>query len=205
MTIVSNYDTLFTAIQDYSKRDDVDDYIANFIRLSEIRINTKLQMRTNEVRSTATLATDDRFIVLPPGFLEMRSLRILKGNSLIDLEYRTPKQITIQVQPTTPIHYTINSKIELDAVPDEAYTLEMTFYKNLDALTETNQSNDVIAQYPNLYIYGALVELYLFVRDEGSAMEYMGVFDAALRDAAFEQNRGRYGPAPRMKSRSATP
>jgi hypothetical protein len=204
---ITDYNSLIQQLERYSKRTDVGNELATFVRLTEIRIDSVLQMRKNEVRATLPLNTDDRFCRLPDGFLEMRSLRLITDNKFYDLLFRTPKQLSevLKTRATMPTFYTINSKVELDAIPDKSYTLEMEYYKILDALTETNTTNDVITKYPNLYLYGGLTELFLWARDPDEAERYLAHFEAALINAKHEQNRGRFGPAPSMRFNGPTP
>lgn len=202
---LADYDTLIQSISTWSKRPDLSSVFPDFVTLTEKRINKRLQLRENELRSTNIPNTDDRFISLPSGFVEMRTIRIIDGTYFYDMKFKTPAAISILPQPGRPYFYTINSKIEFDRKPNKAYTVELTYYVNLTPLSEDNTTNNVLTSYPELYLYGSLAELHRYARDEETANYYDGVFNASLHDANVEESRGRYGSGLSMSHRGSTP
>lgn len=202
---LSNYDGLLQSISTWSKRPDLSNIFDDFILLAEKSINKGLQLRENETRATSVPNLDDRFIVLPTDFLEMRSIRIQDGNYFYDMFYRTPEAMRILSTAGRPYFFTINSKIEFDRIPDKDYTFEMTYYVGLTALSETKSTNNVLTKYPELYLYGALAALHRYARDEETASYYDSIFHQKMAEANAEQSRGRYGPSPAMSSEGATP
>lgn len=201
----SDYSGLKTAIQNWSKRDDVGNMIADFIRLTEIKIDETLQLRVNEKRAIARINTSDRFIALPRGFVEMRSLRILHAGKWSDVFFKVPETLNVRAQKGTPYFYTVNHQLEFDCIPDQRYTLEMTYYLTLDPLSDENKTNTVLQQYPDLYLYGALAELYTWARDEENAAYYEMMFEKKSAAAKRKEKRGRYGSAPSVTSTGPTP
>jgi hypothetical protein len=81
----------------------------------------------------------------------------------------------------------------------------MSYYKVLVPLTSSNTTNDVLTNYPDLYLYGSLAELHRWARDEQTALYYDGIFEKKLIDAQKQERRGRYGAAPAMKQEGSTP
>ena len=198
---LDTYANLKQAIERFSHRTDISDVIDDFIDLAESRIDTRLQLRTNEERATASMS--GRFLALPDGFLQMRRLTIT-GSPNYEIHYRAPKSMPI-LSTGRPKYYTITSQIEFDRVPDSAYPLEMSYYKVLVPLTSSNTTNDVLTNYPDLYLYGSLAELHRWARDEQTALYYDGIFEKKLIDAQKQERRGRYGAAPAMKQEGSTP
>lgn len=201
---LDSYANLKAAIENFSHRNDISDVIDDFIDIAESRIDTRLKLRTNELRSTATAPTSDRFLALPDGFLQMRRLTIT-GNTNFEIHYKAPEAMTVSNASGRPRYYTITSQIEFDRVPDSGYTLEMSYYRTLTPLTTSNTTNDVLTNYPELYLYGSLSELHRWARDENTAGYYDGLFEQKLIDAQKQENRGRYGAAPSQKSEGPTP
>jgi len=198
---LDTYANLKQAIERFSHRTDISDVIDDFIDLAESRIDTRLQLRTNEERATASMS--GRFLALPDGFLQMRRLTIT-GSPNYEIHYRAPESMPI-LSTGRPKYYTITSQIEFDRVPDSAYPLEMSYYKVLVPLTSSNTTNDVLTNYPDLYLYGSLAELHRWARDEQTALYYDGIFEKKLIDAQKQERRGRYGAAPAMKQEGSTP
>lgn len=195
---LTDFNGLKSAIALWSRRDDVTNSLDDFISLAENDIDKSLQLRTNEKRALATINNVDRFITLPTGFIEMRSLRILVGVDWEDVMFRVPDGLNIKETAGTPYFYTINKQIEFDRVPDQSYQLEMVYYKKLTPLSATNTTNNVLTDYPDLYLYGALTHLYKWARDEENASYYDNIFNQAIARANMQEKRGRYGASPQI-------
>ena len=195
---LTDFNGLKSAIALWSKRDDVTDFLDDFISLAENDIDKSLQLRTNEKRALATINNVDRFIVLPTGFIEMRSLRILVGSDWEDVMFRVPDSLNIKETAGTPYFYTINKQIEFDRVPDKSYQLEMVYYKKLTPLSITNTTNNVLTDYPDVYLYGSLAHLYRWARDEQNASYYDNFFNQSIARANMQEKRGRYGASPQI-------
>ena len=195
---LTDFNGLKSSIALWSKRDDVTNFLDDFISLAENDIDKSLQLRTNEKRALATINNVDRFIVLPTGFIEMRSLRILVGVNWEDVVFRVPDVLNIKETAGTPYFYTINKQIEFDRVPDQSYQLEMVYYKKLTPLSITNTTNNVLTDYPDLYLYGSLTHLYKWARDEENASYYDNIFNQAIARANMQEKRGRYGASPQI-------
>jgi hypothetical protein len=201
---LNNYANLKQAVERFSHRTDISDVIDDFIDLCEARINARLKLRTNEQRATATMPTADRFLALPDSFLEMRRLTI-SGASPKEIRFKAPESMTVESTAGVPEYFTITSQIEFNRVPDSGYTVEMSYYVSLTALSDSNTTNDVLTKYPDLYLYGTLSELHRWARDEEAAMYYDSTFEKKLLDAQKQERRGRFGPAPAMYSEGSTP
>lgn len=193
---INNYEQLKSAVRLWSKRSDISDFIADFIKFAESRIDAGIRTKANEKRALATLSQDDKYIVLPSNFVEMRSLRLIHAGRYYDLMFTPPEAMKFSVEPRRPTSYTVNNKIEFNCEPDQDYQLEMTYYYGLTPLTTSNSSNNILALYPNLYLYGSLAELYRWALDYESAAYYDQLFAGALEMANSKEKKGRYGPAP---------
>ena len=202
---LNNYANLKQTIERFSHRTDISDVIDDFIDLAENRIDSELYLRANETNTQDTLSTSSRFLALPSGFLQMRRVSLINGSLNFEIRYQAPEQMTLKNESGRPEYYTITSQLEFDKKPDSAYALEMSYYSKLTALDDSNTTNNVLTNHPNLYLYGALTELYKWARDEEAASFYNNFFQLELEKANKQENRGRYGPAPAMKYEGPTP
>lgn len=202
---LNNYANLKQAIERFSHRTDISDVIDDFIDLAENKIDHELELRTNEVRSTNTASTTDRFLALPASFLEMRRLSLINGSLNFEIDYLSPDQMRIKNEAGRPSYYTVTSQLEFNKIPDFAYKVEMSYYTRLTPLDDSNTTNDVLTNHPNLYLYGSLVELHKWARDEDTAITYESLFDKEMTKANKQERRGRYGPAPTMRYKGPTP
>lgn len=202
---LDSYSNLKQAIENFSHRTDISDVIDDFIDLAENTIDKGLRMRSNESRERASAPTLDRFLALPDRFIEMRRLSLINGSVTKDVLYKSPEALQIADTSGEPQHFTITSQIEFDRTPSSAYTIEMVFYKGLSPLSSSNTSNDVLTNYPDLYLYGALMHLNNWTGDSQETSKYLNLFNAALESANFQEQRGRFGVAPVVGLEGWTP
>ena len=200
---LNNYANLKQSIQNFSHRTDISDVIDDFIDLAENKIDNTLRLRQNELRARASVTS--RFLELPERFLEMRRLSLINGSVTRELKYKSPEAMTIDDSSGEPDFFTITSQIEFNKAPSSTMTVEMAYYARLDPLSDTNVTNNVLTDYPNLYLYGSLSELHRWARDEETANYYESVFMRELEKSNFQENRGRYGAAPSIGREGWTP
>ncbi len=207
---LDTYDNLKLEIIDFSHRNDLDLKIDTFIDQleSDLFANqvSPLKTRSGETRSTAILSTASRFLELPPGFKEMRRLHILReGQSPLDIDYKTPKQLPISNADGRPQFYTITSQLEFDRLPSESETIEMQYYADFVPLSPLNQTNFILTDTPNIYLFGSLWGLFLFSDQFQESAEYYTLYITSLQGLNKKSKMGRYGPAPRMRILGSTP
>lgn len=212
----SNYEELKESIISYSHRSDIDLKVQDFVTLSEKSMYNPpnndgrpiepLRLKQLEQTATATLPTDSSFIALPDNFSELRNSRLDIVNESDFLEYRSPEQLRRYDDSGRPCFFTvIGDQIEFDRISDEAIEIEIQYYSTDTALTEVNDTNLVLTNHPELYLFGALYHLNIFTGDIENLALYKGEFIAALEGANKADKRGRFGPSPVMKVAGSTP
>ena len=202
---ISTYLELKTAIQNWSKRSDTLSVIDDFIDLAESDIWTNLKSRSMEGTATGSTGTSDRYLALPTGFLSMRKFRIYTGGVSYEIEYRAPESMNIQPSAGRPRFFTVTDQVEFDRTPDSAYSYEMAHFKSLTALSASNTTNDILARFPAIYLYGSLFHFAQWAHDDAMIQKYSLLFDEAMKRANKLDRRGRHGPAPAMHIEGSTP
>jgi hypothetical protein len=207
---LDNYTNLKAEIIDWSHRNDLDLKIDTFIDLaeSEMLANTvePLQLRSEETLTAFATNTTDRFVALPAGYQSSRKLRIqIENGESIELFYRTPAQLNLISSTGLPRFFTVTDQIEFDRVSDQIYDGEIQYYADFTALSSTNQTNDVLTNFPTIYLFGALWALKKHVEAPQAAASYYQDFISAIRGANKKDWLGRYGPAPQMRVEGDTP
>jgi len=81
----------------------------------------------------------------------------------------------------------------------------MLYFKRTTALDDTNTTNTVLTNYPNIYLQGCLWAAYDFSGEEIKAAERRQSFLAAIRGANKKDQKGRHGPAPVQATDRSTP
>jgi hypothetical protein len=150
MATITDYASLVTAVTEYLARDQDTTLIARiptFIQLAEAKFNRQLFVRQMEARATTpadTGSTEPEFISLPSDFQSMRRIRLSSVTGKPCLSFMSGTQMDEFRFGTSnvagqPRYFTIfGDEIELAPTPDQNYTIEMVYRKNVPALTSDN-------------------------------------------------------------------
>lgn len=210
---LSTYDELVKSIINWSHRDDLDEIIPDFIALAENEFFANdveiLELRTIEKTSIAILegpeGVQSRFIELPPRYLQQRDFRITIQDSFLGLNYQIPEALIVRTGTGTPCNFTVTNEIEFDIIPDQEYTITMKYWAKPEPLTEANQTNQILTNDPNIYLFGALHQLFLFTEDDDITLKWFNKFISAIGGSNSRAKAGRYGASPQMKVKGSTP
>ncbi|MBL4664321.1 MAG: hypothetical protein JKY22_12390 [Flavobacteriaceae bacterium] len=208
---LANYPDLKSKVIAYAKRGtSLDLLIPDFVYLAEQEMyknsSEPLQVKHQEITSTAALSITSTRIALPDGFTSSRELKLNIKNESGDLAYRTPNRMVKSDVPGKPSFFTIiGSEIEFDRIPDIAYTVEMQYFAEIAPLTVSNPTNSIMTNYPNIYLYGTLAQAMIFAEDIDRENSYTQKFFNAIMGANLADKRGRFGPSPTMAVFGPTP
>ncbi len=162
---LNTYSGLQASIANFLARTDLGTEIIDFIALAEAEINRELRIRPME--NTVDFTIDAEVKALPTGFLGVRSF-FITGTNKKALQFITPfQQHSTQGSSTTgtPRAYSIEgSNFRFSPIPSGTHTAKLTFYKAFDALSNSNTSNFILANHPNVYLYGSLYHASNFIR-----------------------------------------
>jgi hypothetical protein len=202
---ISTYSELKTACANWMARTSLSDRIPEFITLAEAKFNRLLFVPQMEQRSTATVDTtsdDPQYITLPSDFQTMRRVRLNGVTGKPRLEFMSHTQIDDYRTCTDdvsgqPLYFSIlGSEMELAPTPNEDYSLEMVYRKNIPALSDSNTTNWLLTFAPDAYLYGALMEAAAFMVED----ERIPLWAAALKSVVDNINdlgeRRAYGAGP---------
>ena len=197
---ITNFDELCKAVVLWSKRDDLLPLILQFIANCEQHMydneTEALKLRSMEVVSTST--TTDKYITLPPNFESSRAVRITDDTGY-ELRYQTPEAMRRRPYPGRPLFFSIiGNVIEFDCVPDSNYAIEMQYFRKLTPLALPEDTNEILLQHSNIYLYGTLYESAVYEQDIEQQQIYERRFISAIRGANKTDKRGCYGNAPTM-------
>ena len=207
---LDTYSDLKTTVQDWSHRNDVASRMDDFILIAEQEMfNNRIEpliVREQELRASADTTTTSRFIALPDGFNRMRRLLIddkTTDADQLEIRFYTPEVLPISSRTGRPFAFTVTSQLEFDRVPDAVYNIEMQYFGTPTPLSAANPTNDILTNYPTIYLAGSLWALYRWAKDTESAAGAYADFIGAIRGANLADKLGRYGPAPIMRNERA--
>ncbi len=175
-------------------RGDIDSEIKDFIALAEARMWMDLRIRAMEARTTDTASAE--YLTLPSDFIALRSIKI--GGHVLD--YMTPERMERTANSDTtgqPKTYSIvGDELQFAPTPDQSYTVELAYFKRLPALSDSNTSNWILTNVPQLYLYGALLEAEPFLENDQRVALWGAQFQASLDKLNLAEQEGRFGHAP---------
>jgi len=166
---INTYSTLQTAVANWLDRSDLTDRVPEFIALAEATFNRVLRLRAMETTVADTTPSGSKEDALPTGYLQMREIH-LTTTPVVSLAYITPEiMYRIRAGSTSgkPNSYTIvGDNILFGPTPDGVYDYSMTYYKSFDALADGTQTNWLILNAPDLYLYGTLLQAEPFLMND---------------------------------------
>jgi len=199
----SNYSELKTSIANFLARDDLTSQIPDFIRLAEARMSRELDTRSMEKRATATTVAGDSYISLPTDLREIRNVQ-LNTDPVKTLEYYTVQMINTdyagQGQGKPKAYSIVGTEILLKPTPDAAYTLEIVYGENVQALSDEDTNNTILIRHPDAYLYGSLMNAYTYLMDETRASQYDQLFTRIMDEIIRDTEKARYGGVLSMKT-----
>jgi len=207
--MINTYATLQTAVANWLDRSDLTDRIPEFIALAEARMNRtlRLALMLNVDQTTlggaATLVAGTRDYALPSGYLQMVDFH-LRTSPITTLSYLTPENMNRMwagSQGGKPLAYTIFSdnssgtpikSVRLGPAPASAYDYSIMFYKKIDALSDSNTTEQMLTNNPDVYLYGALLEAEPFLMNDQRVQLWATAFQEALRALQEQDNKDRH-------------
>ena len=149
-------------------------------------------METTVSDSTPSGSKED---ALPTGYLQMREIHLVTS-PVVSLSYITPEimyRIRAGSTSSKPITYTImGDNILFGPTPDAVYTYSMTYYKAIDALSDSATTNWAILNAPDLYMYGTLLQAEPFLMNDGRVPLWERGFRQAISDIQEQDNKDRH-------------
>ncbi len=151
--------------------------------MAEKRINSELASRIGEVEVELTATIGSRFISLPSGYMSNIGLWLTEFGQRDEMLFVSPELIPVtETSNGQPKYYTISgAQIGFEIPCSDAFTYNFRYKKGYDIAAST--TNDILTNYPGLYLFGALVEAALFARDFDILDKWSSRFDAALSEA----------------------
>ena len=202
---ITTYSNLKTTIASYLNREDLTAYLGDFITLAESRLNRELRVREMvEINTSTNTVAGTQSYDLPTGYLEALTV-IYQSNPFTTLRFMANSDFYNNYNSSqssgTPTYFTIvGTKILLGMQPDSAQTLQINHYKKVSALSDSNATNDILTNYPELYLYGALAESSPFLMQDERLNIWAGLYKEALKNANESSSKGSTTSSPLQMS-----
>lgn len=206
---ISTYSELKTAISDFLNRDDLTSAIPNFIALAEADFKTSIRHWRGMDRKDGNL--DSRYTGIPDGFLKFERLAIstASGNrplQPVSVDAMADERARLLGQAGEPRMYCLTGGvIEVCPSPDAAYPLEMTFHKEVPALSDAAPTNWLLTAFPNIYLYQSLIHSAPYLQEDGRIAVWGALAKSSIDALNADDMASRYGGTGlRMRTRVGT-
>jgi len=199
MPAFTSYANLKTNIADYLARQDLTDKIPMFISLAEKRLNRDLRLRQTLQQSTYTMDSGYN-VPTPADFLEMKDIH-LDGNPVINLNFLTVSQFYRRSGGSSsegvPVNYTlVSDNFVLAPRPTGSTTVNMTYYKIPQPLSDENGSNEYLEVCPDLILYASLAESAPFLMDDPRLATWDGLYKSGLASITKSDEQSEFPAQP---------
>lgn len=175
------YADLLAAIASYTKRSDTAALAPIWITLAETRLSRELRHFRGLVR--VAVAINAEFTSPPADFVALRSARLVDSPfwplNCLNAEQMAERRAERRSGNIDSIGQ-LGGQLCVNPIPSASCNVELFYYAAIPALTATNTSNWVLANFPDLYLWGALAESANFYEDDESLNKYGALFRDAL-------------------------
>ncbi len=194
---LATYSDLKASVADWLHRDDLSAAITDFVALAEARINNELFCQQQITSTTLTTVSGTSTVTLPTDWL--RIIRANVSDQYQALELISPHkfdQLYADASTGVPRHYLIEAdSLVLGPTPSSAYTIELTYYAEIPALSDSATTNWLLTRWPNVYLFGALCESAPYTGDDSRLQMWEARYQQALTALRKYDQHSRYSGA----------
>lgn len=178
---LDTYSDLQTTIADFLNREDLTTAIPLFIRLAEAQMQRDIEHWRMEKRATTGLL--DRYTALPSDFVKPHSLYVTGANKALvpitQSEMQDKRYRSGDAAGDARFYCITAGEIEIYPTPTSG-TIEMYYIGKIPALSDTNTSNWLLDEAPDVYLYGALAQTAPYLKDDQRLIVWSTLYSNAV-------------------------
>ena len=181
---LSTYSDLKASVADWLNRTDLTNQVVDFISLAEAEM--KRRLRRSSTRTTISISSEET--ALPADCAELRAISLESSSPQRDapLNLCTPEMLAetrarnsgVAGRPTDAAFMAGN--LVVSPVPDQTYTARIFYFTQLTPLSNSAPTNAVLAEAPDAYLYGALLQAEPFLEHDERVGLWQQKFDRAI-------------------------
>ena len=101
---------------------------------------------------------------------------------------------TRTTRPGSPRFYAItDSQLELYPSPGEATDINVLYYEKIPALSDSQTTNWLLTDAPDVYLYGSLVHTAPYLADDQRAQMWAAMYQSAVDELMLASQRTKWG------------
>jgi hypothetical protein len=195
-----NYTEIIHLALSYADRTDSDIGIKmpGFLFMVESKLNRYLESLELEALATIPYTADNVYTYsLPSDFGKLRSVfKITTGdvNSKVPYELINTEQIAVAKQNNSgAMYYSLNvNSIEIYPSLASTDSILLKYIKHVPPLTSTNTTNWLSIKYPDVYVFGLLVEINTFAKDWDAVNNFKERLNEIIEETITRDFRAKY-------------
>lgn len=184
----TSYDDLQTSIGKWLKRNNLSDSAADFIALAEARLNRRIRVR--QMRTYFTITPSTAFITLPGDYNE--AIRLTYGDQRLTFMSEDEADVCMNNAGQFNRYTIAGNKIWLLTLVDGVTKFTLHYYQGIESLSESNTSNWLLEDAPDVYLYASLVEAEAFIKNDDRVAGWKAALDTALTDLESNDDCGQH-------------
>jgi hypothetical protein len=181
MANITSWATLKTEVANALNRSNFTADVPFFIQLAEQRIYREVRVRQMETALSSTIAAG--VIAVPSGYREMKFAYVnsspVQALTRKDAEWIYYNYPTRSADRTPKFFAREGSNFIFGPYPDTTYTVKGLYYKQLDLLSDSNTSNWLITDAPDLIFFCAMAEASNWIKDDPALEKWEPKFQRA--------------------------
>jgi hypothetical protein len=193
---LDTYDGLRQEIADYLTRDDLTAKIPTFVTLAEKQIKRRLR----RTKSRITVQFHGASFQIPDTIAEITSVRLVTSQPSQDLPFTigTPEMIAEHraaygiVAGRPRFGAVVGKELLLSPAADQTYDAELIVYPSMTSLSSSVQTNTVLTEAPDVYLFGALMEAEPYLDNDGRIATWETKYEKALKELQLLRDREEY-------------
>lgn len=195
--MIDTYAKLIVAVQDEVNRKGgglaadvtigsttIEGKVRRAIANCEIRVQRTIRVRQMETTTSIAFTNGTTEYSLPSDYVSARLMYLVQDpivtieqDSLENLIADFPSNATGQ-----PAKFAVSGlSFFVRPTPDSGRSAKFFYYKSIPVLSDSNTTNWLLTAAPDIYLYGACIELMPYLGDDERIQVWKGAFDEAVR------------------------
>jgi len=180
---ISTYSELQSAMADFLNRSDLSSIIPTFISLGEARMNRDIRHWQMENRASTTI--EGQYLLKPYDWVETIRFHLTGQDtsviSLLSSRAMADKRQSGSNIAGKPAYYAHSeNQFEVFPTADGIYAAELLYYQKIPALADDATTNWLLSSYPDIYLYGSLLNSAPYLAEDGRAEVWARLYGEAV-------------------------
>ena len=181
---LASYSDLKASIAQWLKRSDREAVIPDYIKLAETRIKTLVRLRVMETEASLATTQNSDAIAIPDDFKSPIALWIADINPREQLEQLLPQSMPYNTVANRPLYWCVDGRnIRFQTPANQVYPIKLRYQQHF-GLSDSVTSNYLLEDYPDVYLFGSLVEALNDVQD----FQQAEIWEKRFQTAVFQCN-----------------